>query len=164
MDFQKRITFEEALPIIQKLKELSLTIATAESCTGGLLAHCLTNVPGASQVFKVGLVTYSNESKSRLLGIPQEITEEYGAVSAEVAQRMAEGICQRGGVTFGLATTGFAGPEGGSVDKPVGTVFLAIAQEGKKTEVWREFFPGDRLDFKEKAVEALFERLKSRVV
>ena len=147
--------------IIKSLQSRSQTLATAESCTGGLLAHRLTNVPGASQVFKEGVVTYSNASKSRLLGMPELLIATHGAVSAEVAAAMAEGIRKASGTTFGLATTGIAGPGGGSSEKVVGTVFLAIAEEGKKTEVWREFFPGERLAFKEKATEALLQQFSN---
>ena len=148
-----------AAELVEKLTGASQTVATAESCTGGLLAHTLTNIPGASAVFLEGIICYSNAAKTRLLGVSPDLIEKYGAVSAEVAQAMAEGIQQKSGATFGLATTGIAGPAGGSTQKPVGTVFLAMAQVGKPTEVWQEFFPEERLVFKEKATEAILNRL-----
>ncbi|MBX9743499.1 MAG: CinA family protein [Chthoniobacterales bacterium] len=146
--------------IVNTLRSRSQSVATAESCTGGLLAHRLTNVPGASAVFQQGLVVYSNQAKGELLGVPQKLLERFGAVSAEVATAMAERLRQKSGATFGLATTGIAGPAGGSAAKPIGTVFLAIASENKTTEVWREFFLGERLLFKEKATEALLQRFQ----
>ncbi len=149
--------------LLQHLQDNAQTIATAESCTGGLLAHTLTNVPGASAVFLEGVVSYSNAAKTRLLGVSPELIKKYGAVSAEVAQAMAEGIQQKSGATFGLATTGIAGPTGGSKEKPVGTVFLAIAQAGKPTEVWQEFFPEERLVFKQKATEQILSQLLKKI-
>ncbi|KAB2642535.1 MAG: CinA family protein [Verrucomicrobia bacterium] len=146
--------------IIPRLRDLSLILATAESCTGGLLAHCFTNIPGASDVFKLGLVTYSNASKMQLLDIPLIMLEEHGAASKEVAMAMAEGVREKSGASFGLATTGIAGPTGGNEEVPVGTLYLAIAQEGKETVVWKEFFPSiERLAFKEKGVDAMLKRL-----
>lgn len=146
-----------AAALIQKLTLSSQTVATAESCTGGLLAHTLTNIPGASAVFWEGAICYSNAAKTRLLGVSPDLIENHGAVSAEVAQAMAEGIQQKSGATFGIATTGIAGPSGGSEEKPVGTVFLAIAQAGQPTEVWQELFPEERLVFKEKSTEAVLQ-------
>jgi len=151
--------------IIETLRQASQTIATAESCTGGLLAHRLTNVPGASRVFQEGFITYSNASKIKLLHIPKSLLETHGPVSQEAAKAMAEGVRILSKTTFGLATTGIAGPAGiGSSkvfvrDLPVGTLFLAIAAEGRPTLVWREFFAIERLAFKEKAVEVLLDRL-----
>lgn len=144
--------------LIEKLLNLSQTLSTAESCTGGLVAHRLTNVSGASAVFRQGFITYSNESKIKLLNVPSIMLEHYGAVSPEVAAAMAEGVIVVSGTTFGLATTGIAGPTGATPTMPVGTLFLAIAQEAKETIVWRELFSGERLSFKEKAVESLFKR------
>ena len=132
--------------IIEILSKASQTIATAESCTGGLLAHRLTNVPGASTVFQEGLITYSNASKIKLLHIPKSVLDTHGPVSQEVAKAMAEGVRILSKTTFGLATTGIAGPagigssKGSARDLPVGTLFLAIAAEGRPTLVWREFF------------------------
>ncbi len=149
--------------IITALQNRCQSVSTAESCTGGLVAHRLTNVPGASTVFQEGVVTYSNEAKTKLLGVPQSLIERHAAVSAEVASAMAEGIQKKSRATFGLATTGIAGPSGGSADQAVGTVFLAIAEQEKPTQVWREFFPGERVAFKEKAAKALFKKLCLRL-
>jgi len=152
-----------AATLLQKLSLSSQTIATAESCTGGLLAHTLTNIPGASAVFLEGIICYSNAAKTRLLGVSPDLIEKYGAVSAEVAQAMAEEIQQKSGATFGLSTTGIAGPSGGSKEKQVGTVFLAMAQAGKPTEVWQEFFPEERLVFKEKVTGKILSQLLKRI-
>lgn len=151
-----------ATELVEKMTSSSQTLSIAESCTGGLLANTLTNVPGASSVFFEGVVSYSNAAKTRLLGVPLSLIEKHGAVSAEVAQAMAEAIQKKSGATFGLATTGIAGPSGGSKEKPVGTVFLAIAKAREETEVWQEFFPEKRLFFKEKATEQLLRQLLKR--
>src|SRR5439155_19968927 len=103
------------------------TIATAESCTGGLLAERLTNVPGSSRYFLSGVVCYSNESKMELAGIPPLLLEMQGAVRAELARGLAEGIRSRAGTTIGIGVTGIAGPDGGSTEKPAGTVHCAVA-------------------------------------
>jgi PncC family amidohydrolase len=153
-----------ATKLVEQLHLSLQTVATAESCTGGLVADSLTNIPGASAVFLEGVVCYSNAAKSRLLGVPPELIAQYGAVSAAVAQAMAEGVQARSGATFGLATTGIAGPSGGEEAKPVGTLFLAIAQHGKATQVWRELFPGERLRFKRKATETLLSRFLERLL
>lgn len=124
------------------------TVATAESCTGGSLANRLTNVAGASAVFVEGFVTYANEAKVRALGVNEAAIEEHGAVSAVVAQAMAEGARRAAGVDHALATTGIAGPGGGSEEKPVGTVFIALATKLGPTIVERHRFPTDRETFK----------------
>lgn len=152
-----------AASLIQKLCLSSQTVATAESCTGGLIAHCLTNIPGASDVFLEGVICYSNAAKTRLLEIPPELIAEQGAVSAQVAQAMAEGIQQKSGATFGLATTGIAGPWGGSEEKPVGTIFMAIAQKEKLTTVWKAFFPEERFIFKQKATKQMMRQLLKKI-
>lgn len=145
--------------VVQKLRSLGKTVATAESCTGGLLADRLTNIPGASAIFLEGVVSYSNESKMHLLDIDADLIASHGAVSAEVAQAMAEGVQKISNASFGLATTGIAGPSGGSEEKPVGTIFLAIAQVNKATKVWREYFPEPRSVFKQQSTDAVLKRL-----
>lgn len=153
-----------ASALIQKLQFLQQSLATAESCTGGLLASTLTDIPGASAVFWGGVVSYSNSAKARFLELPKDLLETKGAVSAEVAQAMAEGIQKASGATLGLATTGIAGPAGGTPEKPVGTIFLAIAHHGKPTIVWRESFPESRSLFKKKAVAAILRRCLTTIM
>ncbi len=122
-----------------------LTLATAESCTGGRVAAAITAIPGASRVFGEGLVTYSNEAKSRLLGVPPALIAEVGAVSAEVAVAMARGARARSGAALGLGVTGIAGPGGGSAAKPVGLVHMAVAGPGEDDVIHRERrYPGTR--------------------
>lgn len=149
--------------VVAKLRELGKSIATAESCTGGLLANRLTNVPGASEIFCAGWVTYANEVKTAELGVDPALLAELGAVSEPVARQMAEGALAEAGADFALATTGVAGPGGGSEAKPVGTVFLALAAKGEPTHVWREFFPTDRATFKQLTTEAALVTLLKRL-
>ncbi len=130
------------------LTQKKLTIGVAESLTGGLIADRITNVPGSSAWFERGVITYSNRSKTELLGVPGEIIGEHGAVSRETAVLMAEGVREKSGTDIGLATTGIAGPSGGTDAKPVGTVFIAVS-DGKRT-VCRDFaFKWDRRRIKE---------------
>lgn len=119
------------------------TIATAESCTGGLIAKRLTDVPGSSRYFREGVVAYANEAKTRLLGVPAELIAAHGAVSAEVAEAMAAGVKARAGTTIGVGVTGVAGPDGGTDEKPVGLVYVGVAGDFVATH--RKFIlPGDR--------------------
>ena len=125
------------------LRTHGYTLSVAESCTGGLVAHRLTQVPGSSDYFERGIVAYSNQAKMALLGVPVSLLEKYGAVSAPVAEKMAEGVRMSSQTTLGLSITGIAGPGGGSEEKPVGTVFIALAGPGQT--VSRKFqFEGDR--------------------
>ena len=129
--------------VLDRCGELDLTLATAESCTGGLVAGRLTAVPGSSAVFRGGVVAYANEAKEAALGVPAAVLTENGAVSAETAAAMARGACERLGADVGVAVTGIAGPDGGSDDKPVGLVFLhAIGLDGE--ERIRLDLPGGR--------------------
>jgi nicotinamide-nucleotide amidase len=149
--------------VIRLLTERKQTLATAESCTGGLVSHRLTNVPGASAVLMCGLVTYSNESKVRLLGVPSETIEAHGAVSAETARAMAEGARERYGVDYSVAVTGIAGPGGGSVEKPVGTVFIAVSSV-KGTTVLHHRNRWDRETFKLAASQQTLELLRQTLL
>ena len=145
--------------IVRLLIEHQQTLALAESCTGGYLAHRVTNVPGASAVFTAGLVTYSNAAKQRFLGVRPETLEKHGAVSEPVAREMAEGARRVCETDYAIAVTGIAGPGGGTADKPVGTVYIALASP-KETRAWRRFNPGERLAFKQAtADQALAELL-----
>lgn len=150
--------------VINLLRQSKLTIATAESCTGGLIASSLTDVPGASEVFLEGFVTYSNQSKRELLGVPQELIAHHGAVSEEVVHAMAEGALTKSGADFALATTGIAGPDGGSENKPVGTVWLALAQKNHQALTWKEHFPTGRLSFKQRTTQSALDRLRKHIL
>ena len=146
--------------VVDLLIERGATVATAESCTGGHLADRLTNVPGASAVFLEGFVTYANEAKVRALGVDAGLLAAHGAVSAEVASAMAEGARERAGVDFALATTGIAGPGGGTAEKPLGTVFIALAGKTMVTQVKRFRFATDRETFKNLTVQTALDLLR----
>ena len=146
------------ISVSAELKKKGLTIATAESCTGGLIAHTLTNVSGSSDYFDRGVVSYSNKSKMDLLGVPDELIRKHGAVSKEVAKAMAEGIRKKSKVDIGLATTGIAGPTGGTKDKPVGLVYIAISTSDS-TVVRKFHFSGNRLENKESTCNAALNML-----
>ena len=138
------------------------TVAVAESCTGGLLSERLTRTPGSSSFFLGGVVCYSNELKTKLCGVPEALLKENGAVSKIVAQAMAEGIRKRCGASIGIGITGIAGPGGGSPEKPVGLVHIALADH-RGTQV-REFrFPGDRERIRHWASQAALEMIRRRV-
>jgi nicotinamide-nucleotide amidase len=121
-----------------------LHLTTAESCTGGLIIGCLTEIPGSSSVVERGYVTYDNRAKQELLGVPAELLARVGAVSEEVARAMAEGALAGTGAEVALAVTGIAGPSGATPGKPVGLVYLAVAGRGQATLTVRELFAGDR--------------------
>lgn len=135
------------------LKEKGLTIAVAESCTGGLIASRITNISGASEYFEAGFITYSNKAKTSFLSVPEGIITRYGAVSFEVAKLMAEGVRNIAGVDIGVSVTGIAGPAGGTLEKPVGTVFVGLAT-GEGTSVRNFLFTGNRLEIKQQTSEA----------
>jgi nicotinamide-nucleotide amidase len=149
--------------LIRSLTERKETLATAESCTGGLLAHRLTNVPGSSAVFLAGFVTYANEAKTNELGVDTALMKKYGAVSEEVACAMAEAVRKRTRATHALATTGIAGPSGGSEKKPVGTVYIALASRGADTLVRHFNFLSDRETFKQLSAQTAFNLLRQRL-
>jgi nicotinamide-nucleotide amidase len=135
------------------------TVATAESCTGGLLAERLTRVPGSSSYFLGGVVCYSNDLKTAWTDVPAELIESKGAVSPEVAQALAEGIRRRIGATLGIGITGIAGPSGGSPEKPVGLVYAALADaHGSRDRTLR--FPGDRERIRWHASQAALDMLR----
>jgi nicotinamide-nucleotide amidase len=131
-----------------------LSVTTAESCTGGLIAAALTEIPGVSGIYLGGFVTYANEAKMRDLGVPQALLAKQGAVSAEVARAMAEGALKRTGAELGIAVTGIAGPGGATPDKPVGLVHIAAARRSRETLDERHVFPGDRQAVRFAAAEA----------
>lgn len=146
--------------LIRRLLEREETLALAESCTGGLLAHRITNVPGASAVFVAGYVTYANEAKKNALGLDEVLFRGEGAVSESVASAMAEAARDRAQSTHAIATTGIAGPGGGSEEKPVGTVYIAIASIEARTLVRRFNFASDRETFKQLTAQTAFDLLR----
>ncbi|HEX8191030.1 MAG TPA: competence/damage-inducible protein A [Pyrinomonadaceae bacterium] len=146
-----------------RLAVAGFTLATAESCTGGLVAHRLTEVPGSSTYFTEGVVAYSNEAKTRLLGVPAELIERHGAVSAEVAEAMAAGVKQVAGTDFGLSITGVAGPGGGTEEKPVGLVYVALSDDAH-TEHKRLILPGDRQLIRWRASQFALDLLRRRLI
>jgi nicotinamide-nucleotide amidase len=150
--------------VVDLLAARQARVATAESCTGGCLAHKLTNVPGASAVFDAGFVTYANAVKTALLGVPETMLAAHGAVSEPVAQAMAEGALRVAQADFALATTGIAGPGGGSAEKPVGTVFVALARKDGETKVVKLFHPTDRETFKFLIAQAALDLLRRALV
>ena len=127
--YSERDDDSHAAAVLRALAAKQSTVAIAESCTGGLIGHLLTEVPGASRSFVGDTVVYANEAKRALLGVPNEMLEEFGAVSEETARAMATAVRERCGATFGVATTGIAGPDGGSATKPVGLCYVAVASE-----------------------------------
>ena len=146
------------------LTHLGLTLATAESCSGGLIANRITNIPGSSNYFERGLITYSNEAKIELLNVPAEVIDRFGAVSPETGEAMAKGIRDLAKSTLGLGVTGIAGPTGGTLEKPVGLVYIVLATpEG--VVVHENRFKGTRLEIKhqtsEAALKIIFEYLKN---
>lgn len=154
------------LEVGRKLRELEKTLAVAESCTGGLLASRITDVPGSSDYFLGGIVAYSNEIKEKLLGVPEEILGTLGAVSKECAERMAQGVKELFEADLALAITGIAGPGGGTEEKPVGLVYVALATP-QGALVRRFKFEGAREANKWSAAEAalglLFDHLLGRL-
>ncbi len=151
--------------VVRLLQENGMTITTAESCTGGLISHRITNVPGASEVFTHGFVTYGNEAKIGVIGVSAEAIASHGAVSETVAKEMAEGALHKSGAGISVSVTGIAGPGGGSEDKPVGTAWVAVACQEGATEAFKVFHPRNRKDFKlavsQSALEAVRRRLKA---
>ena len=142
--------------IIDYCKQEKITISLAESCTGGYLAHKITNIPGVSRIFDRGVVTYSNAAKTDILGISQSAIEEFGAVSQEIAYQMAENIRLISKTTIALGITGVAGPTGGTDINPVGTVYIGISLP-RKTEVYKYHFDYTRREFNDKVLEKTLE-------
>ena len=130
-----------------------LTLATAESCTGGMIAAALTDIAGSSDVVERGFVTYSNAAKTELLGVPAALIAAHGAVSAEVAAAMAEGALAHAPVDLAVSVTGIAGPGGATPGKPVGLVYFGLAERGGAAKTERHVFPGDRASVRHAAVE-----------
>jgi nicotinamide-nucleotide amidase len=149
--------------VVHMLTERKQTLAIAESCTGGLVNHRITNVPGASAVLLAGMVTYSDEAKQKFLGVSAESLKTHGAVSEPVAQEMARGARERVGSDYGLAVTGIAGPSGGSAEKPVGTVFIGLAG-AERLLAKKMFNPYDRETFKQVTSQQALDLLRRFVL
>jgi nicotinamide-nucleotide amidase len=159
----RRLLGDDALPerslaesLVRGLERVGATIATAESCTGGLLGARITDVPGASSVYLGGVVAYSNRAKTDQLGVPASLVQEQGAVSEPVARAMAEGCRRRFGATIAVSVTGIAGPTGGSAEKPVGTVCVGI-DEGSGSSARTFRFSGTREQVRERSVNKALE-------
>jgi nicotinamide-nucleotide amidase len=150
--------------IVGELRRHGLTLATAESCTGGLLASRITDVSGASEVFQEGFVTYSNSAKNQILGVPNTLIEAHGADSAEVARAMAEGAQKLAKAAFALSLTGIAGPGGGTPEKPVGLVHIALARPGSQTLLLEHRFSTDRVTFKQLATQSALDLLRRELL
>lgn len=154
----------KAKGVLAACRRHGLTLATAESCTGGLVAGVLTEIPGSSDVVERGFVTYSNNAKMELLGVRQAALERHGAVSENVARQMAEGARRRAGVDLAVSITGIAGPGGATPTKPVGLVHLACARTGRTTLHRREVFKGNRAAIRRQAVRAALDLLRRQAV
>lgn len=142
--------------LFELLKLNNLTISTAESCTGGMIASAITNESGASAFFGTGVVTYSNEAKMKLIGVNKETLDKYGAVSEQTATEMAEGVLKLGESDVSVAVTGIAGPTGGTTEKPVGLVYIGVS--GKNgTYVYKNIFNGNRDEVRKQTVSTAFE-------
>ena len=150
--------------VASELREKQLKVCTAESCTGGLIAKSFTDLAGSSDWFERGFVTYSNLSKSEMIDVPGSVIEKYGAVSEAVANAMASGALKHSAADVSVAVTGVAGPDGGSVEKPVGTVWIAVASE-KQLIAKKFLFDGDRdairIATMRRAIEMLLQLLES---
>lgn len=142
-----------ATEVLETCRAHGLTIATAESCTGGLVASCLTEIAGSSDVVDRGFVTYSNAAKVELLGVALATLEQHGAVSAETAGEMLEGALARSPADLVVAITGIAGPGGGSAAKPVGLVFIGVQRQGWDAVIERHVFSGDRAAVREASLQ-----------
>jgi nicotinamide-nucleotide amidase len=146
-----------ARELLAACEKRKLRLATAESCTGGLVIACLTEIPGSSNVVERGYVTYDNDAKAELLGVPVALLERLGAVSEEVAKAMAEGALARAGASLAIATTGIAGPGGATPTKPVGLVHIAVASRLQGTRHERHLLTGDRAAIRLATVDAALE-------
>lgn len=145
------------------LKKNGWTLSIAESCTGGLICDRITDIPGSSDYFMGGMVNYSNKSKEKHLGVPMDEIKRYGAVSPQVAKKMAQGVRKAFGTTFGLSTTGVAGPTGGTKRSPVGRVFIGVAS-GRKVWVMKLDLKGNRREIKEKATKKALQFFYERLI
>ncbi len=156
-------TLTETAALLAQMQERDLTLATAESCTGGLIGGALTAIAGSSATVLGGFITYSNGMKQKVLGVPAEMLKEFGAVSEPVARAMAEGALRESGADIAVACTGIAGPGGGGPGKPVGLVHMAAARKGRATIHLRQVFPGDREAVRAGTVDAALGLVKRQM-
>src|SRR3954471_11038588 len=154
-------TLTEAEALLAACRVKGIMLATAESCTGGLIAAALTAIAGSSDVVDRGFVTYSNEAKNEMIGVPMPLIEAHGAVSLAVAAAMADGALARSRAAVAVAVTGVAGPGGGSADKPVGLVCFGLARTGQKVMTDRQVFPGDRAAIRAATVDHAFKMIRA---
>ncbi len=143
---------ELAFRLVQALKARQMHISTAESCTGGMIAAALTEVEGASQVFELGVVSYSDDIKNRVLQVSEKTLEKFTVYSAATAVEMISGVLQLGGADFAVAVTGLAGPSGGTAERPVGLVYIAVGND-RDLQVRKFNFPGNRSNIRRQALE-----------
>lgn len=148
---------QKAKIVYECLKSKNKILATAESCTGGMIGEMITSVPGSSEVYEYGFVTYSNTAKQKLLGVSAETLSIFGAVSAETVCEMADGALKASDADIAVSVSGIAGPGGGSEQKPVGLVYVGIAQKGEKTEFFKLMLSGDRDSVRQKTVDKVFD-------
>ncbi len=150
--------------LYELLKQNKITIATAESCTGGMIGASLTSVPGMSKCYGYGVITYSNEAKIKLLGVSETTLKTYGAVSEFTACEMAEGALKLSDADIAISVTGIAGPGGGTKEKPVGLVYIGVAQRGKRTVAFKNNFSGTRDEIRQstlaRALEIAIEKVQ----
>ncbi len=144
--------------LFELLKKYNLTISTAESCTGGMIASAITDVGGSSEFFGTGVVTYSNEAKMKLIDVSMETLKQYGAVSEQTAREMAEGVLKLADSDISVSVTGIAGPTGGTVEKPVGLVYIGVSGR-YGTYAYKNNFNGNREDVRRQTVDRAFELL-----
>ena len=154
-------TLNEAESLLDACRAKGIMVATAESCTGGLIAAALTAIAGSSDVVDRGFVTYSNQAKNEMIGVPMPMIESFGAVSEPVAAAMAEGALARSRATIAVSVTGVAGPGGGSAEKPVGLVCFGLARTGAPAVTERHVFPGDRAQIRAATVAHAFKMIRA---
>ncbi len=153
----------DAAALLEACRAAGVRLATAESCTGGMIAAALTDIAGSSDVVERGFVVYSNEAKAELLGVPKALIRKRGAVSEEVAIALAEGALARSRADIAVSVTGIAGPGGATADKPVGLVHLACARRGRPTRHRRVVFAGDRAAVRAASVAAAFALIRAQL-
>lgn len=152
-----------ARSLLEVARRAGVRIATAESCTGGLVAAALTEIPGSSDVVERGFVTYSNAAKAQLLGVPVEMLQSYGAVSEPVCRAMADGALKNAAAELAVSVTGIAGPTADGTEKPVGLVFVGTAMRDRPTRVERFLFKGDRRAVRRQSVERALSMMLDRL-